>query len=165
MPIAFGEGRKMNAEETSAFGALMADMFYTHARSEPLYLHIQKFHAAKLEDHLESGGKEDDFKCRIRMKLLDKIIMPSNKLMYTVEPEGSRKLSCVMNDLKPYFQAFAAFCEQDLECNKDILDGWSLEEYLTVNENFHVLTCIVKADEAWGELKFKCNGKRCFIHC
>jgi hypothetical protein len=34
-----------------------------------------------------------------------------------------------------------------------------------VNENFHVLTRIVKADEAWGELKFKCNCKRCCIHC
>ncbi len=155
----------MNAEETSALGALMADLFYTYARSEPVYLHIQKFHAAKLDDHLESSGKEQDFKCRIRKKLLDKIIMPSNKLMYTVDPKGSRKLDHVVKDLKQYFQAFAAYCDQHLECNKDILDGWSLEQYLTVNENFHVLTRIVKADELWGELKFKCNGKRCFIHC
>ncbi len=43
--------------------------------------------------------------------------------------------------------------------------GRSLEEYLQANENFHVLTRIVKADESWGELKFKCNCKRCFIHC
>jgi hypothetical protein len=136
--LPLGEGRKMNAEETSAFGALMADMFYTHARSEPdppqlVYLHIQKFHAAKLEDYLESGGKAFDFKCRISKKLPDKIIMLSNKLMYTVDPKGSRKLACVMKDLKPYFQAFAAFCDQHLECNKDILDVWSLEEYLTAN--------------------------------
>jgi hypothetical protein len=104
-----------------------------------------------------AGGVEVDILFASHLLLL--------KLMFTVDPKGSRKLDHVMRDLKPYFQAFAAFCDQHLECNKDILDGWSLEEYLTVNENFHVLTRIVKADEAWGELKFKCNCKRCFIHC
>ncbi len=28
-----------------------------------------------------------------------------------------------------------------------------------------MLTRIVKADESWGELNFKCNRKRCLIHC
>jgi hypothetical protein len=32
-----------------------------------------KFHSAKLEDHLESSGKEEGFKCRISKKLLNKI--------------------------------------------------------------------------------------------
>ncbi len=63
MPL--GVGRKMTAEETSAFGALISDMFYAHPRCESVYLHIQKFHAAKLEDHLESCGLEENFKCRI----------------------------------------------------------------------------------------------------
>ena len=163
MPL--GVGRKMTAEETSAFGELISDLFYTHPRCEPVYLHIQKFHAAKLENHLESGELEENFKCRIRERLLDKIIMPSNKLMYTVDPKGSRKLNHVMRDLQPYFRAFIVFCDQHLECNRAEVDGWSLEEYLQANENFHVLTRIVKADESWGELKFKCNCKRCFIHC
>jgi hypothetical protein len=163
MPL--GVGRKMTAEETSAFGELISDLFYTHPRSEPVYLHIQKFHAAKLEIHLESGELEETFKCKIRKRLLDKIIMPSNKLMYTVDPKGSRKLTNVMRDLQPYFRAFIVFCDQHLECNRAEVDGWSLEEYLQANENFHVLTRIVKADESWGELKFKCNCKRCFIHC
>ena len=94
-----GGGRKMSAEETSAFGKLEGDLFYTHARSEPVYLHIQKFHAAKLEDHLKSSGKAEDCKCRIRKKLLDKIIMPSNKLLYTVDSKGKRKLTHMMKDL------------------------------------------------------------------
>jgi hypothetical protein len=91
----------MTAEETSAFGELISDMFYTHPRCEPVSLHIQKFHAAKLEDHLESGELEENFKCRIRKRLLDKIMMPSNKLMCTVDPKGSRKLNHVMRDLQP----------------------------------------------------------------
>ncbi len=121
--LPLGVGRKMTAEETLAFEALILDLFYTHARSEPVYLHIQKFHAAKLEDHLESCGKEEDFKCRICKKLLDKIIMQSNKLMFTVDPKGSRKLDHVMRDLKPYFQAFAAFCDQHLETRTSWMDG------------------------------------------
>jgi hypothetical protein len=67
MPL--GVGRKMTAEETSAFGELISDLFYTHPRCEPVYLHIQKFHAAKLEIHLESGELEENFKCKIRKRV------------------------------------------------------------------------------------------------
>ncbi len=76
-----------------------------------MYLYIQKFHAANLEDHLESCRLEENLKCKIRKRLLDKIIMPSNKLMYTVDPQSSRKLELnhVMRDLKLYLPAFCVF--------------------------------------------------------
>jgi hypothetical protein len=75
--------------------------------------------------------------------------------MHTLDPKGTRKLSHLLKDIKPYVRAFTVFADQHLECNKAIVDGWSLEEYLEANENFHVVTCIVKADECWGQLKLK----------
>ncbi len=30
-------------------------------------------------------------------------------------------------------------------------------------ESFHFVSRIVKADESWGELKFKCSCKECFV--
>jgi hypothetical protein len=91
--------------------------------------------------------------------------MQLNKLMYTVDPQGSHKLNHMMRDLNQYLCVFTVVCDQHLECNRAEVDGWSLEEYLDANVNFHVLTRIVKADESWGELKFKCICKSCFIHC
>ncbi len=50
-----GVGQKMTAEETSAFRHVL----YTFAL-EQVYLHIHKFHAAKLEDYLKSGRLEEN---------------------------------------------------------------------------------------------------------
>ena len=42
-----------------------------------------------------------------------------------------------------------------------------MEHYLDVMESFHVITRILvsKQDESFGELKFKCNCKGCYVRC
>ncbi len=44
------------------------------------------------------------------------------------------------------------------------MDGWDMEPYLDVMESFHVVTCIIKKDKCFGELKFKYNCKGCYNH-
>ena len=122
-----------------------------------------KFPAAKLEAHLAAGGTKADFKCKIRKSLLDRMVMPSNSLLYFIDPKGTKKVMDVARRLEPYVRDFALFCDQHLEENKVIVDSWPLEQYLSVMESFHLITRIRNKDESWGELKFKCNCKGCHV--
>jgi hypothetical protein len=65
----------MSLAYTEAFSELMTDIYWMGERDDPPYLKIQRFHEFKLEVHLTSGGKEEDFKCRIRKGLLNDLIM------------------------------------------------------------------------------------------
>ena len=153
----------MSLADTQAFGALMLDIYCMGPRDDPPYLKIQKFHAAKLEAHLAAGGTKEDFKCRIRKSLLDHLAMPSNSLLYLIDPKGTKKVMDVARRLEPYLRDFTLFCGQHLEENKAIVDGWPMEQYLSVMESFHIITRIRNKDECWGELKFKCNCKGCHV--
>ncbi len=84
-PMASG----MSLTDKVAVCKLLTAICWTGLKSDQLYLKIQKFHAAKLEAHLESGGKLEDFKCRIHTTLLNKLVMQSNKLMYAMTRAGS----------------------------------------------------------------------------
>jgi hypothetical protein len=65
-----------------------------------------------LAAHLEAGGKAETFKCRIIKRLIDKLIMPVNWLMYRMDPDCSRPLADVCAALKPYLQIYHIFLEQ-----------------------------------------------------
>ncbi len=60
----------------------------------------------KLADYLEAGGEPEDFKCMIRKKLLNTVVMPSKQLMYELDPTGKRMLEAVHNALLPYVQEY-----------------------------------------------------------
>ncbi len=65
-------GKRYDLADTKAFSELMTDIYCMGERDyDPPYLLIQRFHALKLEVHLASGGKEEDFKCRIHKGLLN----------------------------------------------------------------------------------------------
>ncbi len=112
MPMASG----MTQEDRDAVCKLLTDICCTGLKSDQLYLKIQKFHAAKLVtllvDHLESGGKLKDFKCRICKTLLNTMVMLSNKLMYNVDSNGTRKLAAVHKGLVPYMHEYKVFMDQ-----------------------------------------------------
>ena len=154
----------MTRAETEAYSELVTDIFWTGEWNDPAYLKIQNFHAEKLEAHIAAGGKEEDFKCRIRPRLLEGLIMPSIQLLYRLDPKCTRKILDVVRSLSPYLEEFKTFCVQHEESNKARVDAWDMEHYLDVMESFHVITRISKQDESFGELKFKCNCKRCYVH-
>ena len=89
--------------------------------------------------------------------------MPSN-LLYRLDPKCTRKILDVVRSLSPYLEEFKTFCVQHEESNKARVEAWDMEHYLDVMESFHVITRICKQDESFGELKFKCNCKRCYVH-
>ena len=91
------------------------------------------------------------------------MVMPSNSLLYFIDPKGTKKVMDVARRLEPYVLDFALFCDQHLEENKVIVDSWPLEQYLSVMESFHLITRIRNKDESWDELKFKCNCKGCHV--
>jgi hypothetical protein len=154
----------MSAADTTAFAELMGDIFCAGSAGDPVYLQVQKFHRAKLAAYLEAGGEEEKFKCRIIKRLMDKIIVPANWLMYRLDPHGSRTLTYMHNALKPYFRDYQIFLEQHDPKAKTTVDAWDLETYLDIMDTAHVITRIdTKKDELWGDLMFKCSCKTCFV--
>ena len=57
----------------------------------PLYLRIQRWHAAQISEWIEGGKKLEDYKVA-RKSLYDSIMMPSSRLMYTLDPDNKRPL-------------------------------------------------------------------------
>ncbi len=57
----------------------------------------------KLEEHLTAantaGGKKEDFKCRICKSRLYHLIIQSNKLLYCIDPKGTKKVKDVHDNL------------------------------------------------------------------
>jgi hypothetical protein len=155
--------KAMSAADTEAYGEMMADIYWMGELLDPVYLKIQRFHADKLQAHLAGGGTKVDFICRIRKPLLNNLIMPSNKLMYKVDPKCTKKVSEMHKLLAPHLADFSDFMEQHVESSRKKVEAWDMEHYLDVMESFHVITRIVKKDECFGELKFKCNCKGCFV--
>ena len=156
----------LSASDTAAFAELMADLTFAGGPHDPLYLQIQKFHRAKLADHLAAGKAEKDFKCRIIKRLLDKIIMPANWLMYRLDPNGKRSVTEVHTALQPYFRDYQAFMRQHETGTAFAarVARWDLEEYLDVMDTAVVVTRIdTKKEELWGDLYFKCSCKPCFV--
>ncbi len=74
--------KAIRAADTEAYSELMADIYWMGELSDPVYLEIQRFHADKLEAYLAGGGAKTDFICKIRQRLLNNLVMPSNKLLF-----------------------------------------------------------------------------------
>jgi hypothetical protein len=54
VPLLCGTTLKaISAADTEAFAELMGDVCFAGSAGDPLYLHVQKFHRAKLTAHLE----------------------------------------------------------------------------------------------------------------
>jgi hypothetical protein len=89
--------------------------------------------------------------------LLAQIIVPSNRLMYKIDPKGTRKHDRVVNDLMPYQRDYHIFLKQHEPAQKAIVDTWHSSKYLEVMGNFTIIDMItVKGDatQQWGDLKF-----------
>jgi hypothetical protein len=85
MPVASG----MTAADTEAVSKLMTNICWSGQLGDPVYLMSQKVHADKLETHLAIGSTMENFKCRIRPRLLDRLNMQFSKLSYFLDPRGT----------------------------------------------------------------------------
>ena len=112
----------MSAADTDAFGSLVTDICYAGTRGDPVYLHIEKFHRAKLAEHVGRGGEPEKFRCRIIKRLLDKIVMPANWLMFRLDPDGTKPIAEVHEALKPYWRDFQTFLLQHEDRAKGTVD-------------------------------------------
>ena len=88
----------LDAEGNEAYAELCADIILSGSADDPLYLRIQKFHRNKISAYVASGGKEEEYVWNLRKKYVAQIMVPSNRLMYTLDPKGTRKRDRVIKD-------------------------------------------------------------------
>jgi hypothetical protein len=154
----------LDAEGNEAYAELCADIILSGSADDPLYLRIQKFHRNKISAYVATGGKEEEYVWNLRKKYVAQIMVPSNRLMYTLDPKGTRKRDRVIQDLKPYQRDYHTFLRQHEPARKAVVDTWHIAKYLEVMSNFTVID-IIKGDasEQWGDLKYKCSCKACHV--
>jgi len=156
----------LSAADTTSFAELTTEIMWTsggpHVLSqEPVYLKIQNYHASQLQEWIARGNKEANYKSVMKKKWLDSIVMPTNKLMFELDPCKTRSLESVMTDLTPYIMDFRAFLLQHTDEHRATVADWSLEHYLDVLDSMRLVTRITPA---WGQLQFKCSCKHCHVH-
>jgi hypothetical protein len=156
----------LKGEAPKEFVQQLADvlMFDGDGEDVPLYLRIQRFHAAKISELIESGKTVDDYKCPFKKSLFDKLVMPSSKLLYRLDPNKTRSLDDVMTEVHPLVREYQAFLEQDTPRYNDTVSKWGLEKYLDVMDNFFLVSRIQHPDEPWGDFWFKCCCKHCHVN-
>jgi hypothetical protein len=91
----------LDAAGNEAYAELCADIILTGSEDDPLYLRIQKFHRNKISEYVNAGGKEEEYKWNLRKKLVAQIMVPSSRLLYKLDPEGTRNRDSVIRDLGP----------------------------------------------------------------
>ena len=129
----------------------------------PLYLRIQRWHAAQISEWIEGGKKLEDYKVP-RKSLFDSIMMPSSRLLYTLDPENKRNVVDVLEDLREYMADYLAFLSPHKAKYKPIVESWDLPKYLEVMDNFFLISRIKHPDSPWGDIFFKCSCKHCHVH-
>ena len=146
----------LDAAGNEAYAELCADIILAGSEDDPVYLRIQKFHRNKISEYVAAGGKEEEYVWNLRKKLVAQIMVPSNRLMYKIDPKGTRKHDRMVNDLRPYQRDYHIFLKQHEPARKAIVDTWHLSKYLEVMGNFTIID-IIKGDatQQWGDLKFK----------
>jgi hypothetical protein len=117
----------------------------------PLHFKIQKFHRNKIADFVAAAGDEEKYKLNLRKKVVGRIIVPSKRLLHTLDPKRTRKYNRLFDGTRQYQRKYHAFLRQHEPMQKAIIDKWHLSEYLEVMGNFTLLT-IIKSDtsEKWG---------------
>jgi hypothetical protein len=155
----------LDAEGNEAYAELCADIYFSGSEEDPLYLRIQKFHRNKITKFVQETGKqEEEYKFNLNKKLLAHIMVPSNRLIYTLDPKGTRNRDRVISDLKSYQRDYRHFLSQHEPAHKAIVDTWHLSKYLEVMGNFTIVERIKgDATQQWGELKCKCSCKGCHV--
>ncbi len=87
----YSEG--LDKESNAAFAELLGLIMYAGSADDPVYLRIQKFHRTKISHFVAAGGDEADYEWNLRKKLVARIIVSFNRLLYALDPKGTRKLS------------------------------------------------------------------------
>jgi hypothetical protein len=154
----------LDKEENEAYAQLCCDIIFAGSADDPVYLTIQKFHRDKISKFVAAGGKEKEYGWKLRKKLVVQIIVPSNKLLYAIDPNGTRKLDRVINNIRQYQRKYLCFLKQHEPAQKAIVDKWHLSNYLEVMGNLTFLN-IMKGDatQQCGDLKYKCSCKACHV--
>ena len=134
------------------------------ATSQARNLKIQMHHAAQLQEWTDRGNLTDKFKPGMKKGWMDSIIIPTNKLLFHIDPTKKRRLESVMKDLQPYYRDFKAFLLQHTDEHKATVDAWTLEHYLDVLDSMRLVSRIRHPDPQWGQLQFKCSCKHCHVH-
>jgi hypothetical protein len=154
----------LDAAGNEAYAELCADIILACSADDPLYLRIQKFHRTKIAYLVQTGRAAEEYKLNIRKKVVACIIVPSNRLLYALDPNGTRKVERVRQELVPYLRKYQTFLDQHKPAQRAIVDEWHLSEYLEVLGSFTLINHITgPASEHWGDMKFKCSCKGCHV--
>ena len=102
----------LDAAGNEVYAELCADIILAGSADDPLYLRIQKFHRNKISEYVATGGKEEEYVWKLRKKYVAQIMVPSNRLMYKIDPKGTRKRDRVIQDLRPYQRDYHTFLKQ-----------------------------------------------------
>ncbi len=75
---------------------------------EPDYLKIQKRHSESIAKWLQTGRKREDYRSGIDETLFDNILMPTNRLLYQLDPTTRLSVESVQDDsdIRPHFRDF-----------------------------------------------------------
>jgi hypothetical protein len=162
--LALSHPEGLDKENRDAFAELLDHIKYAGSPGDPLYLRIQKFHRTKIAYLVQTGRAAEEYKLNIRKKVVACIIVPSNRLLYALDPNGTRKVERVRQELVPYLRKYLTFLDQHKPAQRAIVDKWHLSEYLEVMGSFTMLNHITgPASEHWGDMKFKCSCKGCHV--
>jgi hypothetical protein len=154
----------LRPSEIEEFGRLVFGILDAGNSDEPTYLKIQKRHSDSMAQWLSSGGAQEDYKTGIKESLFDNILMPTNRLLYLLDPTTKRSVESVQDDLRPHFRNYVSFMAQHQPAGRDTVAGWGLPQYLDVLDSFRLISRIKPPDEPWGDLVFKCSCKHCHVH-
>ena len=162
--LALSHPEGLDKENRDAFAELLDHIKYAGSPGDPLYLRIQKFHRTKIAYLVQTGRAAEEYKLNIRKKVVACIMVHSNRLLYALDPNGTRKVERVRQELVPYLRKYQTFLDQHKPAQRAIVDKWHLSEYLEVMGSFTMLNHITgPASEHWGDMKFKCSCKGCHV--
>ena len=122
--LCYSEG--LNHGDRVGFAELLGHIMYAGSLGDPLYLRIQKFHRAKITYFVAVGGDEDKYQWNLRKILVAQVIVPSNRLLYALDPKGTHKLDRVRQDILQYQRKYLCFLDLHQPVQRTIVDKWHL---------------------------------------
>jgi hypothetical protein len=98
-------------EGNDAYAELLGHVMYAGGADDPVHhdLRIQKFHRNKISQFVVGGLNKAEYVWMLRKKSVARIIVPSNRLLYALDPKGTRKLDRVINDIRQYQRKYICF--------------------------------------------------------
>ncbi len=87
--LCYSEG--LDKEGMNASSELLCHIQLSGGVDDPLYLKIYKFHRNNIAGSVAAGGDVEKYKWNLRQNVVGRIIMPSNRLLNTLDLKGTSK--------------------------------------------------------------------------